>query len=59
MRIDINWKIISSFTDHFTRRNDVVLSDLRKISQNNFSSLTPLHKSIEEHDSIMDENNQI
>ena len=37
----------------------VVPSSLRPMSQKYFGSLTPLHVSMEEHDNIMDENNQI
>ena len=37
--------------------NDIVPSSIRSIPQNYFSSLTPLHVSIEEHNNKMDENN--
>ena len=38
---------------------DVVLPSLRSISNNDYNTLPPLYIPIEEHDSIIDENNII
>ena len=43
----------------FYYHNGVVIYYFRSISQKYFSSLTPLHVPMEEHNKIMDENNQI
>ena len=43
----------------FNYSNDIVPSYLRSISQKDFSTLSPLHVPMKEHDNIMDKNNHI
>ena len=53
LRTIINGNVNVKFYDS----NDVVPSSLRNFSQNDFSSLTPIHVPIKDRVNIMDENN--